>query len=380
MAKRKGRTALPRKPWSLLAYIAGDNNLSEFGLSDIREMCEEGSSRRVHVGVQIDTAGEHDGVVRYEITEPDPTGTSHRMVIERLRESDSGAPETLLGFLKWGLARYPASRAVVVVWNHGSGFRGAWEPPRRDIAYDDAGTSLDLPEIRAVLGKAGFGQRRKLAVLGFDACLMSMLEIAHHLRDHVEVLVGSQQTEPGEGWPYAGVLSSVKQSGTAAQLGRRIVSVYIQDYRGKMEQNVTQSAIETARAGAALNALGGLGSALAAQGAAQLQAVTALRPRLQAFESSPDYVDAVHFGQLLAKAGRGSAVRGAAGRLVDATKRCVIAAGRFGSSVRNANGASIWFPYDRSQYLKYRPAYLALGLPGAASGWVGFLDRYFARQ
>lgn len=378
MAKRTVRVGLPRKEWSFLAYIAGDNSLSDFGLIDIREMCKVGSSRRVHVGVQMDTAGDHDGVIRYEVTEPDATGKAHRMVIERLPESDSGAPETLLGFLKWGAARYPSTHAVVVVWNHGSGFRGAWEPPRRDIAYDDAGTSLDMPEIRAALTKAGFGKRRKVAVLGFDACLMAMLEIAHHLRDHVDVLVGSQQTEPGDGWPYAAVLSSVKRSRTAMQLGRRIVVDYLADYRRKMQQNVTQSAVATARTGEALAALGSLGTALVAQSGLNFPVISLLRPGLQAFEDSPDYVDAVHFGRLLGEAGKGPKVRTAARRLVRATKRCVVANGSFGSSVANANGASIWFPFDRVEYLKYRPAYLALDLPRAASGWVEFLDRYFA--
>ena len=378
MAKRTVRVGLPRKEWSFLAYIAGDNSLSDFGLIDIREMCKVGSSRRVHVGVQMDTAGDHDGVIRYEVTEPDATGKAHRMVIERLPESDSGAPETLLAFLKWGAARYPSTHAVVVVWNHGSGFRGAWEPPRRDIAYDDAGTSLDMPEIRAALTKAGFGKRRKVAVLGFDACLMAMLEIAHHLRDHVDVLVGSQQTEPGDGWPYAAVLSSVKRSRTAMQLGRRIVVDYLADYRRKMQQNVTQSAVATARTGEALAALGSLGTALVAQSGLNFPVISLLRPGLQAFEDSPDYVDAVHFGRLLGEAGKGPKVRTAARRLVRATRRCVVANGSFGSSVANANGASIWFPFDRVEYLKYRPAYLALDLPRAASGWVEFLDRYFA--
>lgn len=378
MAKRTVRVGLPRKEWSFLAYIAGDNSLSDFGLIDIREMCKVGSSQRVHVGVQMDTAGDHDGVIRYEVTEPDATGKAHRMVIERLPESDSGAPETLLAFLKWGVARYPSTHAVVVVWNHGSGFRGAWQPPRRDIAYDDAGTSLDMPEIRAVLTKAGFGKRRKLAVLGFDACLMAMLEIAHHLRDHVDVVVGSQQTEPGDGWPYADVLSSVKRSRSALQLGRRIVSDYLADYRRKMQQNVTQSAVATARTGEALAALGSLGTALVAQPALNFPVISLLRPGLQAFEDSPDYVDAVHLGRLLGEAGKGPKVRTAARRLVRLTKRCVVANGSFGNSVANANGASIWFPFDRVEYLKYRPAYLALDLPPAASGWVEFLDRYFA--
>ncbi|MFQ5787175.1 MAG: clostripain-related cysteine peptidase, partial [Thermodesulfobacteriota bacterium] len=108
MAKKNARNRSPKKRWAFLIYIAGDNNLSDAGLEDIQELCEEGSSESVYVGVEIDTYGEHTGSIRYEITEPDWTGFAHRTVIERLPEKDSGDPDTLLSFLKWGLNRYNA--------------------------------------------------------------------------------------------------------------------------------------------------------------------------------------------------------------------------------------------------------------------------------
>lgn len=71
-------------------------------------MCEVGSSERTHAAVQIDTKGEHDGSGRYEISEPDWSGKAHRIETERLPESNSGAPKTVRGFLKWGFGRNPA--------------------------------------------------------------------------------------------------------------------------------------------------------------------------------------------------------------------------------------------------------------------------------
>ena len=82
--RTKARRGPPRKPWSLLVYIAGDNNLSDLGLQDIQEMCDVGASSRTHVAVEIDTVGEHTGSIRYEIGEPDWSGYAHRQVIERL--------------------------------------------------------------------------------------------------------------------------------------------------------------------------------------------------------------------------------------------------------------------------------------------------------
>src|SRR5262245_52521489 len=210
MARRRRaarrRKSLPARSWAMLAYIAGDNNLSDAGVEDIQEMCDEGASPDIHVGVQMDTQGEHEGTLRYEVTPPDPTGTAHRIVVDRLPEDDSGDPQVLRKFLEWSLGRYPAARRLVVVWNHGAGFRS----PRRDIAYDDFGGSLDMTEIAWALRRAGLGRANRLQILGFDACLMSMVEIVHHLRDFTELVVGSQQTEPGDGWPYDRVLARMK--------------------------------------------------------------------------------------------------------------------------------------------------------------------------
>lgn len=160
----------PVKDWALLAYIAGDNDLSDAGLKDIREMCKEGSSQNTHVGVQIDTRGEHTGAMRYEISMPDWSGKAHRLVIDRIPEPDTGDPEVLKSFLEWGFGRYPARNTVVVVWNHGAGFKTR----RRDIAYDDYGTSLDMNEISGVFERVGYGGKLpKISILGFDACLMN---------------------------------------------------------------------------------------------------------------------------------------------------------------------------------------------------------------
>ena len=201
----KGRGKQRTKKWALLAYIAGDNNLSDAGLEDIQEMCEVGASRDVWAAVEIDTYGEHTGSIRYEISEPDAFGEAHRIVIRRLAEKDSGNPETLRSFVKWGLGRYPARNRVLVVWNHGSGFRSV----RRDIGYDDFGSSLDMPEVEQELRRAGLSARNRIDILGFDACLMNMLEVVHHFRELARIVVGSQQTEPGDGWPYNLVLAEL---------------------------------------------------------------------------------------------------------------------------------------------------------------------------
>ena len=83
-------------------------------------------------------------------------------------------------------------------------------PPSRGIAYDDgAADCLDNRELKRVLATAHRVLGRKVDVVGMDACLMTMIEVAYQLRDHARVLVGSEEVEPGPGWPHAAILGDL---------------------------------------------------------------------------------------------------------------------------------------------------------------------------
>jgi hypothetical protein len=374
MARKTKKAKKPgpkKKRWGLLAYIAGDNNLSSAGLEDIVELCEVGASPDVHVGVEIDTYGEHTGSIRYQIGEPDWTGKAHRCVIERLQEKDTGDPETLRSFLAWGFKRYPASNHLVVVWNHGSGFRSV----RRDIGFDDFGSSLDMPEIEDAFRRAGVGPGNKIAILGFDACLMNMIEIAHHFRDQAEYLVGSQQTEPGDGWPYDQVLKALKAGYGKVDLARRIVKVYIKSYKDQGIFGVTQSAIDCNKTEPAIKALSDLGDILLKRLSDYRRQVKRLRLTSQTFEMA-DYVDLIHLADLLATHIPDKSVASAAKAVKKTASACILASGRLGDTVEDANGLSVWFPSHNRLYYDYRAKYLALKFARKHRGWIRFLDAY----
>ncbi len=376
MAKRTQRKAgIVRRPqkrrWTLLAYIAADNNLSDAGLKDIREMCKEGSAPHVHVGVEIDTYGAYTGSIRYEITEPDWTGRAHRIVIQRLPEKDSGDPLPLTDFLRWGLKRYPAQNRLVVVWNHGAGFRA----PRRDIGYDDFGSSLNMPEIEKAFSRSGINAKNRLQIVGFDACLMNMLEVVHHFHNQVEIVVGSQQTEPGDGWPYDHVLKRVKSARTGKELAHGIVGEYMADYRRMGVANVTQSAVLTAGTQAVVRAVSNLGGALLRDISGIRDDIRAIRVRTQSFHMA-DYVDLIHLARLIEGRFTDTRIRAAARDVVTATRACILVNGKSGSSVQNANGLSIWFPASASLYSQNRAKYMELKCNAARFRWTDFLDAY----
>ena len=63
--------------------------------------------------------------------------------------------------------------------------------------------SLSLAEIDEALatGLDGAGVDR-LDLLGFDACLMATYEVASTLAPRADLLLASQEFEPGHGWDY----------------------------------------------------------------------------------------------------------------------------------------------------------------------------------
>ena len=82
-------------------------------------------------------------------------GGAHHMIVgkdgqgeveEDVGDKDSGSPQTMLDFIRWAHEKAPAERYALVVWNHGSG----WDPLDFDQLYS---------EVRAARGRNGFNPR-----------------------------------------------------------------------------------------------------------------------------------------------------------------------------------------------------------------------------
>lgn len=381
----KNGRALTRRPrrnsskdWGVYTYIAGDNDLSDYGLVDIQEMEDAGASRYVHVAVQIDTTGEHTGSVRYEISEPDFSGESHRVVIQRLAEQNTGDPKYLTQFAQWAGDRYPARKRLLVVWNHGAGFM---HDVTRDIAYDDSsrGDALTMGELRMALERAGFGRgpRGRLEILGFDACLMNMLEVAYEFTGIANLIVGSQQVEPGDGWPYSAVVAGTKNGASGLRVASTIVNEYIKHYRSVGELNVTQSALDLRRLAAVGTAVDNLAAVLDARLSTARSKLLEARVVTQGYEE-PTYIDLVDLTRNLSAKVPGAAVKEACRAVAEAAAAAVVANGSYGSSVRRSSGLSIWFPLLKTDYVTRRGEYIALRYTATYPRWSRFLDRLLA--
>jgi hypothetical protein len=246
--------------WTIMVYLDGDNNLEGAGIDDFLEMAAIGSTSDVNIVVQFDRIDGHDAsyddwttTKRFHVTPwLEPYAANALM---DLGELNMGDPATLVDFVNWAKTDYPASNYALILWDHGGGWRKSkeelWKERKQGkkeelifkaVCWDDTngGDCLYMAEVKSALSSSGGAH-----LIGFDACLMGMVEVAYEIKDYGQVMVGSEEVEPGPGWPYHTIMSDLtgNPSWTPSQLGSAIVDRYYESYGN----DYTQSAIDLSR-------------------------------------------------------------------------------------------------------------------------------------
>jgi len=396
-----------KKSWTFMVYMAGDNNLDPNGLQDLKEMKRVGTTDDVNVVVQFDSASNAHRTKRYLITK----GTDlARDVVATLGNTNTGDPKNLVDFATWTITNYPAQRYILVLWNHGQGwddtdiyagerYRGLhrvgsgrlrhalFHKPVRQLLQnaprnpaitrailldDNAKDFLDNQEMKKVVKAVHKKLRRNLDLLGMDACLMSMPEVGYQMRRQVAFTVGSEETEPLNGWPYTEILGQLVKTPdmTAEGLGKLVVKEYLASYRGGRDA-VTQSLCDLGQCTGLATAVKALATSLKTtmRDAAVRSAVRDARDRVQAYEV-PENVDLADLCTLIKGGAVPATVKKACDGVLAALEKYVVSSGYVGAPMSNSTGASIYFPT-----LSISPLYAGLDFV-KKTGWGGFLKTY----
>jgi hypothetical protein len=394
-----------QKKWTFMVYMAGDNSLNAEGPIDLKEMKKVGSGDKINVLAQLDRATGHVSE-RYYLRKGTKLAADS---VSKLGKINMGDPKRLKDFVSWGVKNYPSDHYALVLWNHGNGWddtdiyagerhrsvrRLATGPVRhalfhqparrllakaksditaRGILYDDdAKDFLDNQELEKVLADTKKLLKRNLDVLGMDACLMSMAEVGYQVKGSTNYAVGSEQTEPGEGWPYDTVLTGLAKNPdmTPRDFSKLIVTKYCASYGSG--DAVTQSACDLAKAEALAGAVKALTQILQIKVSdlTVRQQILLARTQAQSYEI-PDNIDLADFCALLAQAIPGSEIAARCQNVITAvTSAYVVANGSKGTSLRNSHGVAIYFPTEMVS-----PLYAKLNFC-AQTGWNAFLEEY----
>jgi len=219
----------------------------------------------------------------------------------------------------------------------------------RAIAYDDTNRDfLDNAELKRVLARVVKVAKRPIDVLGFDACLMSMVEVAYQLRGLVGHIVASEELEPGDGWPYDKVIADLAANPKAngAAVAKSIVRRYLASY--PVSEEVTDSAVDVSRVSALAQAVDHLAAAClpTLQTPADYAAFGRAVTNAQRFDMK-DYVDLGDLcRQLIARSPRADVQQAAQHVLatLQGAQPFVVAEGHKGGTVARATGTAIYFP------------------------------------
>jgi len=370
--------------WTVLVYLDGDNNLEGAAIDDINEMEQVGSTDMVNIILQVDRASGYDTsngdwttCRRYRVAQDANNSQIGSTMISDLGEVNMADPTVLSTFLTWGVQNYPADHYLVVLWDHGSGwrFRSDARILKSIISDNSSGQAMDMDGLKSALSASRNALGRNLDLVGTDACLMNMAEVACQLRGIADYMVGSEQTEPGDGWPYDQVMAHLVAAPTmnASTLAGYVVSDYGASYGGIA---VTQSALN-------LNAMGGFITDLNTFAQACIDRMETYRSDLQSLRTGTqsyyysDYLDLYHYLERVRQNIGDSTIANAASNLQARIGQVVIAEYHTaGGSVGNSHGLAIWLP-TQPQHTSYNSSYASLDL-SAVGLWDEFLTQLWA--
>lgn len=425
-----------RPRWTVLIYMQAANNLQPYSLQNVAQLASVGSSADLNIVLQWKQipssfssncngacAPSFYGVRRYLIHQqstavqnaiannsdttgllsdrlPDPTNTTTVNTAgfkDALPDSngkvngtlDMGSWQSLRDFVQWGTKTYPADNIALVIWDHGSGWRnvyrsvgkkGAQRAGTRAVAQDDeTQDEIETWEIPGALAAA----TQPIDMLILDCSLEQMTEVAYEVRNSARLMMGSEESPPGPGYPYDKWLGHLKTniaSYSACDLGHTIIQDFVTNpaYVNDTQQyanELTQSMLDLTQMSSLATAVNNFGTVLGGHVLDQATILLAARNNAQHY-AAPSYIDnkdlydyADHVRTTTgasdlqqAALNVQNALTGANGAILDAAHG---PSGQTGS-----HGLAIYVPAPSA----YVSTYSNLALAAAAPAWPRFLQ------
>lgn len=235
--------------WTVLVYMCGSNLESDYAdendgcaSNDLYEIATAGSKPSdvnvvVQAGGSTQWSSRYSSVINKNSTNRFHLNESKGYVLDsQTNKSDMSQASTLQNFISWGMQKYPAKKTGLILWNHGGGMSGC--------CYDDQfnqGRQCLQPNEVATACTNGIPSGKKLEFIGYDACLMSVQDIAGLNSRYANYMIASEETEWGEGWSYDKFMNKVFTHDTTTNILKACVDGYYQDTQAHYKTNNDQT-------------------------------------------------------------------------------------------------------------------------------------------
>ena len=241
-----------KRKWTYVLYIVADNELEGVAMRALNEA--EGADWRgqdVSVLALIDrhpgydaSDGNWSGTRLYEIRY-DEDGVNSTIISDRLdcavlglrkdeeSELDMSGAHVLSGLLSYAKEQYEAEQYGLVVWGHGSGWKGMGKDET------SGGGTMKISRLGSAVKDKGF------SIIGFDTGFAGNMEVLYELKAAGLYGIGSSGASPAEGWPYKRVFEKFLASGKDAEgFCKSAVAAYKEKYSGTSGADITVCKLE----------------------------------------------------------------------------------------------------------------------------------------
>lgn len=335
----------------VMVYMVGSNLESEAGMAsvDIAEIIASNFDSE-NMEVLICTGGANkwwideipnDECAVFEV------GSEGLELVYTLNNENMADASTLREFINYGYMNYSVGYYDLVLWNHGG---GAVLGYGADENYDYDTLSLTEME-EAIKGTKLIADGKRFEWIGFDACLMGMLEVADMMSEYADYLIASEEVEAGTGWDYScfqTLSDGAHFEGDVA--AKEIITAYSDYYETEYEYipDYTLSCLDLSKTDEVVTSL----EQFVDVAAVELQEggysrIARLRDRTKTFGkvSEDSFYDTVDLYDLADK--MRNLYPDEATRVQEAVKNMVVYQE---SNIRDAYGVAIYFPYSNKEY------------------------------
>ncbi len=335
--------------WAFVVFLNADNNLESYGITDVDEMTQVGSTGSLDVVTLIDHYSHDNGDAKLLYVNAGSTTE-----VQNYGELDMSDWTVLRDFGLRIANDYPARHYAFVLWDHGDGWskKGHTNPSPlfKGFSTDDHGgngtISIAHGDYAMALSQIVTAIGRKIDILAFDACLMGMWEVAEATKPFANYLVASSETIPADGYPYHTLLAPLANDTTLTP--NSFATALVDAYYYASSSNATLTLTD-------LEPLGTLTTAVDAL-AQELMNNTSLYPDIENLRAQSQrftyesHVDLYDFASRITTLPGASQALLAAANAVLAAMDQVILHHRAQSSYANSHGLAIYLPPYQDVY------------------------------
>lgn len=438
-----------QKEWTIMIYMAGDNNLAvdmAYALEQIKSVAAAGAESP-NLFVYYDGNSPAIPTLYCDFSESGkPRYVRSYKVPNKLypvtkKENENAAdPRSIVNFVDWCVNTVEvenedgeisfgrrAKKYALIFSGHSLGFQ--------DIGLfkdETAGKSMKMKDFYNVLqGLIGNKKEleeqarenqfegeafeiettvllgQKLDMLGFDSCVMGMLEVGYQFNYVAKTLIASEGSVPSAGWTYAKILGCLTREQNRNLDTRDVAGLFVEEFIRSQDSytvggvSVDMAAWDLGRFAHLADAFDGLAEALVACFADEESRIYRQMERviLQVHWKCQSYmydqnVDLGDFCELLdrecalvaAELGGGedvellANVQAACGQVLQELKKAVILSGFSGGGYQYSNGVAVFFPWSREAYevskKNYESLWFAQDVKRQRLSWTDFLKKY----